>query len=27
LFVFIALILPGIMKNKKKLNLKWKANA
>jgi len=27
LFVFIALILPGIMKNKKKLTLKWKANA
>lgn len=27
LFVFIALILPGIMKNKKKLTLKWKSNA
>jgi putative tryptophan/tyrosine transport system permease protein len=27
LFVFIALILPGIMKNKTKLTLKWKANA
>jgi putative tryptophan/tyrosine transport system permease protein len=27
LFVFIALILPGIMKNKTKLTLKWKTNA
>jgi putative ABC transport system permease protein len=27
LFVFTALILPGIMKNKTKLTFKWKANA